>query len=219
MNNLAKLLLLPLLVVLMAGISLADVAGPMQVILGVSNGDVVFTNTGGNNVVFGFSEGCQGGDCLSGFAYYGANPAGNYEMWITGGVPSLGAPSGFIYPINLNGATVNFASTIGSYFLNGTIQLLTLSGGTQTPTFAGKLDISSTNIPEYQYSNTAELDFTINLDDNPSIESVYSGQNNSTRGYLSSGQVAPAVPEPSSILLFGSGVVGLGILLRRKLGL
>ena len=220
MKSIANWLLLPLFLLMLVGTSVADINGPTQVILGVSTGDVVFTNNGGNNVTFGFTEDCgQGGNnCLSGFAYYGAN-VGNYEMWISGGIPSLGAPTNNVYPVNLNGASINFASTIGSLFLNGTVDNLVLNGGTQTPTFTGSLEISSTNIPGY--GGKSEMDFTINLDGNSSIEDVYSGKVHSTQGYLSSGQVPPSstVPEPGSFVLLGSGVLALGTLMRRKLGL
>lgn len=62
----------------------------------------------------------------------------------------------------------------------------------------------------------ALVDFIVNLGGNPTLDAVYQGQVGSTQGYLSSGEVAP-VPEPSRLLLFGSGMVGIAGLLRRKL--
>src|SRR5271167_1690823 len=220
-SKLVQMMLVGSCVLLLAG---ASFAGPLQVILGVSEtGDVVFTNTGGNNVTIGFDGDCGegGSNCLAGSAYYGGNPAGTYQMWIaSGGPPTLGTPTGFLYPVNLNGAVIDFTSTIGSFFLDGTVNLTTLSGGTQTPTFGGVFTITGSNIPGYGVGNQSSMDFVVNLDGNPSVESVYSGQNGSTSGYLSSGEIAPsAVPEPGSIALFGSGALALAGVLRRKLNL
>ena len=212
-------LLLAVFVLIVTGTSLA---GPTQIILGVSTtGDVVFTNTGGNvNVTLSGDCGKGPADCLSGFAYYG-NLVGDYAMWLSGpgGPPTLGAPTGNLYPIDMDGATLNFSTTIQSYFVNGLISLMEVNGGTKTPTFEGILDITDSNFPGYPIGDKLSFDFTINLTDNPSLEDVYSGKYSKTSGYLSSGQIPPSVPEPGSFLLLGSGVVGIAGLLRRKLGL
>ncbi len=221
-SKLLQVMLVGCCILLLAG---TGVAGPIQVILGVSEtGDVVFTNTGGNNVTIGFDGNCGegGANCLSGSAYYGTN-VGTYNMWIaSGGPPTLGTPSGFIYPINMNGAVIDFAATIaGGFSLDGTVDLTSVSGGTQTPTFAGTFDITSSTIPGYGVGQQSEIDFVINLDGNPSLESVYSGLSGSTSGYLSSGEISPppTVPEPGSIALFGSGALAVAGVLRRKLKL
>ena len=173
-SKLVQMMLVGSCVLLLAG---ASFAGPVQVILGVSEtGDVVFTNTGGNNVTIGFDGDCGegGSNCLAGSAYYGGNPAGTYQMWIaSGGPPTLGTPNGFLYPVIQNGAVIDFASTIGSFFLDGTVNLTTLSGGTQTPTFGGVFTITASNIPGYGVGNQSSMDFVVNLDGNPSVESVY----------------------------------------------
>lgn len=208
-------------VLLLAG---SSVAGPLQIILGVSEtGDVVFTNTGGNNVTIGFDGNCGegGNNCLAGSAYFGTT-AGTYDMWIaSGGPPTLGTPTGFLYPINMNGAVIDFDSTIGSFTVDGTVDLISVSGGTQTPTFDAIFTVTSSNNPSYGVGNKSAMDFVINLDGNPSLESVFSGQSGSTSGYLSSGEIAPTptVPEPGSIALFGSGALALAGVLRRKLKL
>jgi len=213
---LAQISVVAISILLLASVTFA---APQQMILGVgTTGDVLFTNTGGNNVNFVFTGDCGegGNNCLSGNAYYQTN-VGNYSMWMTGGPPTLGAPTGNVYPVNMNGSTINFAATAGSFFLDGTITLDQVAGGTHTPTFNGLLSISSTNLPGYAQGQKSEIDFTINLGSNGTLEQVYAGSVTTTSGYLSSGEVPPSVPEPGSILLFGSGVLGFAGLVRRKL--
>ncbi len=225
-TKLVQIMLLGFCVLLLAGTS---VAGPLQVILGVSEtGDVVFTNTGGSTVTIGFDGSCgEGSDnCLAGSAYYGSN-AGTYQMWFaSGGPPTLGAPSGFQYPVNMNGAVIDFASVIAGFSLDGTVNLTTLSGGTQTPTFAGIFTITSSNIPGYGVGDQSSMDFVVNLGNNPSVETVYAGCPGKsscadmTSGYLSSGEITPppsTVPEPGNIALFGSGALALAGVIRRRL--
>jgi len=135
--------------------------------------------------------------------------------------PTLGTPSGFLYPVNMNGTTINFQFSAGSDYLDGTVNLQTLTGGTQILNFVGLLSITSSDLPGYPAMCGAspcvsEIDFAINLGSDYSLEQVYSGSQQSTQGYLSSGQVSP-VPEPGSMVLFGSGVVSLAGLLRRRL--
>ena len=218
--RLTQLMLVAASVLLLVGVSVAGIEAPQQLILGVSTtGDILFTNTGGNNVNFVFTGDCGkgGANCLSGYSYFGSD-VGNYSMWLVGGPPTLGAPNNGVYPVSMNGSTINFEATAGAYFLDGTVALTLVSGGTNTPTFNGIMMISGTNLPGYSLGQT-EIDFVINLGENGSLEQVYSGSRSTTSGYLSSGEVPPSVPEPGSILLLGSGVLGIAGLVRRKLHL
>lgn len=200
---------------LLAGLS---TAGATELVLGTSTtGDIAFTNVAGT-VDMSFT-GC-GGTCLQGFGYFGA-VVGSYDITMTG-EPTLGSPATGIYPINMNGATIDFGwlSQDHSLFLDGTVTLDNVTDGTQTPRFIGGLLVTSTDLPGYSDGVYSGLDFIINLGSNPSIDYVYNHPGSSTEGYLSSGEVPPgAAPEPGSILLFGSGILGLAGVLRRKLTL
>ncbi len=186
-----------------------------------SPSQVLFTNTGSDNVSMSFTGTCGSNpDCLSGPGYYVANGgitnAGTYDMWITGGAPSLGSPAGSVYPVDMDGATINFTFGHGSSFLDGTVTLDSIIGGTNLPRFIGGLYITSTNIPGFSNGEYADMDFSVYLGSNPLIDDVYAGSAPSTTGPLSSGEFA-ATPEPSSIALFGSGVLALAAALKRKL--
>jgi hypothetical protein len=203
----------------LVGVGMAGIqGGPAQIVLGTSSiGEVQFTNNG-SNTSFSFTGDCgQGGNnCLSGYAYYESTVA-TYDLWMTGGPPTLGSPTGGTYPI-MNGAVGQFSFAGGGFNVDGNVTFNTL-GNTAgaNPTFEAMMYITSSNLPGYTAGEYAAMDFTLNLGNNPSVDQVYNGGNGAnTVGYLSSGQVAP-VPEPGSLVLFGSGVLGFAGLMRRKL--
>ncbi len=192
-------------------------ASPTQLILGNSTGDVLFSNVGGT-VDMSFT-GCGGG-CLEGFGYFGS-VVGNYNITLAGS-PTLGSPTGGIYPVNMNGSTIDFSwlSQDHSLFLDGTVTLDNVTDGTQYPRFIGGLFVTSTDLPGYTDGTYDNLDFIVYLGSNPSIDYVYGHSGSSTQGYLSSGEVPPGTtPEPSSLVLMGSGILGLAGIIRRKLTL
>jgi hypothetical protein len=194
---------------------------PAPVVLGNSDvGQILFTNTGPDSADITFTGTCGATpDCLSGFAYYGAS-VGTYSMWFASGSGdlTLGAPTGGVYPISMGGNVIDFAFSAGSTLLEGTVTLNNVTDGSNAPRFIGGLFVTSSNIPGFSVGTYSDLDFNAYLGTNPTIDEVYSGQAHSTQGPLSSGEIVPgAAPEPSSIALFGSGILGIAGLLRRKL--
>ncbi len=191
-------------------------ASATELILGTSsNGDVLISNQGG---IVGLSfTGC-GGDCLEGFGYFGST-VGNYDFTLTG-TPTLGSPTGGIYPINMNGSTIDFSwlSQDHSLYLDGTVTLNNVTDGTQEPRFIGGLLVTSTDLPGFKNGAYGPLDFIVYLGSNPSIDYVYDNPGSQTQGHLSSGEIPPATPEPGTFILFGSGVLGIAGIARRKLG-
>ena len=196
-------------------------ASSTPVILGTSDpGQILVTNTGPDSADIVFTGTCGGNsDCLTGYGYYGAN-VGTYSMWFVSGRSGnvlLESPTDGVYPIDMNGNVIDFAFNYGSTFLDGTIILNNVTDGTNAPRFIGGLFITSSNLPGFGSGGYSDLDFNAYLGNNPTIDQVFSGMAHSTQGPLSSGELPGATPEPSSIALFGSGVLGLAGVLRRKL--
>lgn len=192
------------------------------VILGSSDpGQILVTNTGPDSADISFTGTCGGhSDCLTGFGYSGPN-VGTYSMWFvsggTGGL-ALGSPTGGVYPIEMDGNTLDFTFNFGSTFLDGVVTLNNVTDGTNAPRFIGGLFVTSSNLSGFASGTYSDLDFNAYLGNNPLIDQVYSGQAPSTQGPLSSGEIVPGTtPEPSSIALFGTGILGFAGVLRRKL--
>ncbi|MGB8771607.1 MAG: PEP-CTERM sorting domain-containing protein [Candidatus Korobacteraceae bacterium] len=211
-----------LLLVCLVSLTALGFGSSSPVILGDSGNDqITFTNMGSNSAEVAFVGSCSQNptNCLSGYAYDGAN-VGTYSMWFVSGRGagdmSLGSPTNDVYPINMDGSVIDFAVSFGSSFIDGTVDLFNVTDGTNVPRFIGGLDITSSNVPGFTNGGYSDLDFNIFLGNNPTITQVYSGQAQFTEGPISAGELQP-VPEPSSIALLGSGVLGLAGVLRRKL--
>jgi hypothetical protein len=192
-------------------------AAQTNLILGQSSGNVVLSNPAGT-VDISFAGDVCGSDCLSGFGYYGTT-VGNYEMTLTG-TPTLGTPTGGVYPVNMNGASLAFDWSGGSSFLDGNITLDNITDGTQDPRVIGSMYISSSSLPGYAAGSNVPLDFNIYLGTNPSLDYVAQNQGSSTEGYISAGEINQgSTPEPGSFVLFGSGAIGLALVVKRRMRL
>jgi ribosomal protein S6E (S10) len=215
MNRKLGTLLLLAVVALLTGISQAD-----QITLGPSSsGSVMFRNVGG--VVDISFTGCGGGptDCIRGVALDSNNAIGTYKMVITGGTPSLGTPTNGDFPVNMNGATLTLTVSIGSGHLTALGTLTDLTGAnTVAPEFLGDFQITSSTFSAFPVGFISQGDFTVSIrgGNTTRVAFVDTHSGSSTHGPLSSGELL-STPEPGSLMLLGSGILGLAGVLRRKL--
>ena len=220
-----KRLCLALAVVAVVALAaLPQIARADEIGIGGAAGTISFTSNGDGTLSFstsGFTAGSPlatfqsptGTPQDSGGATFGA-------MSGTTGVESLG-----IFP--LTGVTESFTFTSGtdSDVLAGTITWVGIKDGTTSPQFDVNSTLSvtsvsgdSTFVNDFPKGSTAEVDFTIA---NPTSGLTLTDLAGKTAGTsesfsFSAGQVTP-VPEPGTLALFGSGLIGVAGLIRRKL--
>jgi hypothetical protein len=194
-----------------------------QISLGASNQVVTFTSSGGPgsaiNAVF---SPCGSPPCGAGNFQQGVvQTSGNYTFTESGGTITMTSINGgATFDVQMNGATLAFSWTSGSNFLTGNLTLTSASDNTPSPRFVGTLLVTGVSAGLYSTfwpaGDTVNMDFTLTLGSNPTLENVFNHTTaTSTSGSYSSGQVLPA-PEPISVALFGSGLIMVGGILRRR---
>jgi PEP-CTERM motif len=199
---------------------------PPQVTLSSSSiGSVYFGNSGGI-LSFWFSgtaTQCGHAHCISGNALLDPQAInGQYTMWMVGSNPTLtGSPND--YTINQGSTAIWLEVKLGT---NGSLGDLIVSmalsdmyGGTSPyPTLGGTIATTTSTLDflaDFSPTSTGTIDYTLNLGNKKTVASLTNGQK--TFGYLSSGEVVPTLPEPSSLALLGSGVLGIAGIIRRKI--
>ena len=198
----------------------ASAAAQTQITIGASAGTASFTESG-----------CPSASCLTvnigtltGNAFFELGGVPQANGTFTFNISSFtvtSANNGVTFTPTSSPATSTFSFTNGTDSFSGTIHLTLISDGTESPRFVGTLTIAASSGPHaptlWPVGSTVHTDFTISLGMNPVLGDLWSGTSTSTSGSLSSGQVLPS-PEPTSMLLFGSGLLALGAALRRRKG-
>jgi len=198
----------------------ASAVAQTQITIGASAGTSHFT-----------ASGCPSASCvtvnlgtLSGNAFFElggvAQPTGTFTLHITSfTVTSMN--NGVTFTPTSSPTTSTFSFSNGTDSFSGTMHLTLISDETHSPRFVGTLTITASAGPHastlWPVGATVSSDFTITLGGNPVLGSLWTGGSTSSSGHMSSGQVLPS-PEPTSMLLFGSGLLALGAALRRRKG-
>src|SRR3974390_396177 len=215
------------LLVLAASVALADAIPPQVTLSTGTNGRVVFPNTGTSiNVSFnGTVADCGHANCLGGSAVLDLGTSqfsGHYSMWMVGGPINLPAgPPDYNVDMTSNPTTIYLDVTLDNSLgeLKTDVILTGLTGGnTNRPSFDGTFTSTMASgdfTPYYPLiTSLGQLDFTVRLP----VSSILKPEpkNHVVKGYLSSGEVVSPVPEPGTLALMGTGILGLAGLLRRK---
>lgn len=180
---------------------------------GSSTGQVTFVANGNGTAALELGT-CSSGTCtLSGNNLHGGtysfttrDSAGNIQVGglIDGSGNRL---------VSMNGASTVFSYTSSRGDLTGTVVWNTATIG-GAATLIGTLTITSSTIPGLS-SKTATIEFTTRRYSRKLSTFIFSGAKGNTEGAsLLDGAVV--APEPTSLLLFGTGLLAMGLRFRRR---
>ncbi len=181
-----------------------------------SNQDIIFasgTTSGAQTVQLGScASGITGTLCtLNGSASGGTSAS--YQILTLGTVGLTSGPSGtFTATSGLTGSTVTISNSSSVVVFQGTLSSLTFTQSAAQVT-SGQVTMTASSAGTGAFSGvTVTLTGTIQLPTGSNLTTLAASTNVSGR-FTGGG----AIPEPSSMLLMGSGLVTLGGFLRRRL--
>jgi hypothetical protein len=219
--------LLLALTLMLAGIANAD-----QITIGpsVTNDNVIFKNTAGVTTLGFAGSASAGGTKLAGTASYpNTSPFfGPYTFtFTTPARPTLSLVSPFSYTVTTapNSIFLNVCIITCANEVQGWVDIQQLSTfNARAPQVSGMIDVTFASgilFNDFAVGPGGQVAFDVNLVNiNPTrgVDWVFAHAGQSVQGPLSSGEVIGVpTPEPGTLALFGTGILGLAGLIRRKL--
>ena len=195
-----------------------------QITISVNHkGSAIFTDTN-SGITFNFTGNtgaCGHSDCVSGYALF--EPAITvipYTMWLTGGPLKLTPttePDSFSVANNHGPTQLHLEVKLGaSNDLVAALVLTEVDASDMSPHFIGTgTPTTSTGLFASIFPVGMPSQFNLTVDANAILSNMRVGQ--STKAKISDGEFDSPVPEPGTLALMGTGVLGLAGLLRRKI--
>ena len=193
-------------------------ADPSQITLGPSGTSWTFQGNGSGSTTVTLTA-CNGGTCKGkafgsgGFGFIGSVP---YSLKSNGNMTVTNNGSN---TFSVSGPAMTFMLGTGGSLLTGDLSLLNLlqagKAGVFNYTGNANLAITSGSLASMFTSAGGVLDLTLKFRSNKQLSSIF-GTSGSLIGRISTGELI-TTPEPSSMLLLGSGLVALGGVLRSRI--
>ncbi len=221
--ELRPLVLLGLVAALLAGpVGWVSEAHADQIGVGGATGSITFKSLGGGTLSFS-TTGFTALTPLATFQSPDGNPVDTGTATYGSMSGTTGAEAGGVFSILSGGTeTFTYTSKTDSDKLTGTVSWQGIKDNTKTPQF----DVNSILViksssgdsaftSDFPVGGRAQIDFTIK--GAITLTTLAAEKVGSTSKYQFSSGETNGVPEPSSLVLFGIGLIGLGLYARRRM--